>query len=306
MAGFQKLPAEIRQEIWGLALLPEPGVYGYTRRDTWRMWQVQKTKYPAVMHVNRESRAVAMAVWQGERRAVGAGLPREYWFGLEKRPFMKEMDTFWFDDPVSLRDWAGTVEQSRGSGRRWSVKHLALSARCFDEVLDDQMQCGDEYDYYDYDYGSHNDYDAGPPIRSGWDAIKLCLRDLIELESISVLFGPIFPWSGHAAMRYDEGTEEYTNVTIWDIPDVRLEGWTSGSTEQKQAQVDGLLARVRMDMASIIEAYNQEREAWEKYVGYGMGAPMGHNNASSPSPRRHVKVQAKRMVKIGEFRGRSG
>ena len=301
MAGFQKLPLEIRQEVWRLALLPEPAVYGYNARDLWRGWQVPKDRHPAAARVNRESRAVALALRQSERRRVAVGLPSEYWFGLRRRPFVGEMDAFWIDDPTTLCDFAGAVERGRGSGRRWGISHLALSARCFEEVFQG-MQYLDEYNGYDYDYGYHEE-DGSQPIRSGWDAIKPCLGDLEGLERISVVFGPIFYWSGRPMTRYDEGTESYSHVTVYDIPDVRLEDWTTGSSEQTQAQVDGLLAKARADIAWDIEAYNQEREAWERFNGYGWAVPMRYNASSSPVPCRDVTVQAVRMVKVGEFRG---
>jgi hypothetical protein len=71
---FSTLPAEVRSEIWSLALLPSPGVYRcdpckfiFTREPSPQplevedaRWLIPKRRYPTVVHLCRKSRFFAL------------------------------------------------------------------------------------------------------------------------------------------------------------------------------------------------------------------------------------------------------
>ncbi|ROW16808.1 hypothetical protein VPNG_01738 [Cytospora leucostoma] len=352
MAGLHSLPLEIRQEIWRLALLPEPGVYTFNPGDFWtwdyredgqgggynsqlpryRGWMVPKRKHPTAMRLNRESRLHAKKLLSEESRRTGRGLPREYWSGLDSRPFMSGIDVFWVDDPQHLVDFAAKAGEFP---HRMGVRHLALSARCFAELempAPAAVYGDDGYDDYEYEAPSR---DRQPP-KSGWEALRRCLKDFKELEDISVVFGPTYTRKARRVLRYDDASEGYSSGWAYDVPDIRIEGWAAGSTEESQAEVDGILGRARADFTSDLEGYERDRVQWEardrseqeQEVRYAEEVcrlrqaepdesewPYLHTSfepsryqgytADDLVPRHQVAVQAKRMVKLGVLRGRS-
>ncbi|KAG8158271.1 hypothetical protein KVR01_012032 [Diaporthe batatas] len=134
------LPAELRSEIWSLALLPSPGVY---RCDTAKFiptrerghlfevedarWLIQKRRYPTVMHLCRESRLLALGVMEKEVKENASF----YCIGQDTRPFIPEIDTFWFDDHDGGRTLCQpTVVKERGvvGSRVHTIRNLAVSA----------------------------------------------------------------------------------------------------------------------------------------------------------------------------------
>ncbi|KAK7743133.1 hypothetical protein SLS53_004218 [Cytospora paraplurivora] len=198
MAALHDLPLEIRQEIWRLALLPEPGV-----------------------------------------------------------PFMGEIDVFWADDPQHLVDFATKAGEF--------------------------------------------------PPQDGRQAPRAVGEDFKELEDIAVVFGPTHARKARKVMRYDDASEGYSGGWAYDVPDIRLEDWTVGSTEESLAEVDGALARVRADFTSDLEKYEQGRKQWGAREGFEQEQEARYQGYTADDlvPRHQVAVQAKRMVKLGVLRGRS-
>lgn len=257
-----------------------------------------KQKRPAVMGVNREARNLAFQVRLDERKRVAAGHAREYWFDMEDRPFMSDRDVFCIDNPMELYEY---TLADRQWCRPWRIRHLAVAAACLDEVLDVPRR--------------EDDPPSGsPPPRTGWDALTMrCLKFFRDLETISVVFGPTYATTGREVQTYDDFSESHGLVWSSDIPDVRLVQWAAGSTEDAQARVDGLLDRARAGVALVLEKCARRREEMRRFKEevrhdreWGMiGSPWRYD-AADLITRDHVTVQARRMVKLGEFRGRHG
>ncbi|ROW09427.1 hypothetical protein VMCG_02462 [Cytospora schulzeri] len=305
MATFNTIPPEIRQEIWKLAMLPGPSVYSFHEEDFWtwtfyedgegggrnyyptfRKLLVPKQKRPAIMRLNKESRNYALSMLQEERKGVAAGHPRQYWFDMPDRPFMSDIDVFWIDNPRDLLEYAF---KDRNWTKPWRIKHLALSSKCFDDVLEDVYQ---------------DEEDTRPPPRSGWDALKRCLRFFRDLEQISVVFGPTYHRTGRDVLMYDVNAG--TDGSGWQVinPDVRLEDWTAGSTEEKQADVDSLVDRARTEVVEVLQEVARKRERMKPYEGMEQdGWSPWTYSASDLISHAHITVQPKRMVKLGDIRG---
>lgn len=312
MATYDTLPLEIRQEIWRLALLPGPGVYSFNEDDFWRWefcedgyggegyrnyypsrrrWLIPKQKRPTVMQLNREAREFCYGKMNEERRRTRDGHPHEYWFDKDDRPFMSDMDVFYIDDPKELYQYSIVDRQWT---QQWRIKHLALSSKCFDNVLEVTR---DEDDL------------SRRPLRSGWDALQRCLKFFTDLEDISVVFGPNYGGTGQEVVVFDEHSESYSVGWSSTVPDIRLEEWTAGSTEDTEGEVDGLLEKARADLALILQKCARRREEIQRYEESGnedwgmIGSPWGYY-ARDLIPRDHVTVHAKRVVKLGDLRGR--
>jgi hypothetical protein len=239
------------------------------------------------MRLNKESRNFALKVIQEEKKRVAAGQPCEYWSDVEGRPFMSDMDVFWIDDPRDLYEYSVV---DRKWSQQWKIKHLALSLRCFVDVLEGLYQ---------------DEEDSRPPPRTGWDALKRCLQFFRSLEHISVVFGPTYRTTSRDVQMYDVNASTYCGGCQPVFPDVRLRDWTAGSTEDTQAEVDSLVDRVRAEVAEILQACARKREMMKPYEGMGQygWSPWDHA-ASDLTSRDHITVQAKRMVKLGEIPGR--
>lgn len=95
--------AELRAEIWSLALLPSPGVYRcnpakfipiHERRHWFEVedarWLIPKRRHPTVMHLCRESRLFALGAMQKEIKESSCF----YCTGQDTRPFIPEIDTW--------------------------------------------------------------------------------------------------------------------------------------------------------------------------------------------------------------------
>lgn len=135
------LPAELRSEIWSLAPLPSPGVYRcdpfkfiYTRGGS-RLrlavenprWLIPKRRYPTVVHLCRESRLFALGVIKKEVKESSFF----YCIGQGTRPFIPEIDTFWFDnddDGATLHHPVVLQERGAIGNRVHAIRNLAVSA----------------------------------------------------------------------------------------------------------------------------------------------------------------------------------
>lgn len=252
-----------------------------------------KQKRPAAMRVNKEARNLALRIRVEEQKRVEAGHPREYWPDMEDRPFMSDMDAFCIEYPRELYEYSIA---NRQWCRPWRIRHLAITSNCFDDVLNVPRD--------------EDDPSNRPTPRSGWDALKRCLKFFSGLERISLVFGPTYTSTGREVQIYEDFSEIHSLAWSSDIPHVRLEEWTAGSTEDTQAKVDGLLDRARADVAFILQKCARRREEIKRFEEeaddkvWGMiGNPWGYE-AAELITRDHVTVQAMRMVKLGEFRGR--
>ncbi|KAL8393911.1 hypothetical protein RB595_003609 [Gaeumannomyces hyphopodioides] len=174
------LPAELRSEIWRIALLPSPGVYRCdtskfihtcaNRRSPYEVedarWLIPKRRYPTVMHLCHESRLFALGVMEKEARENSF----LYCIGQDTRPFIPEIDTFWFDDNDDggvLHD--ATVYHERGAigSRVHTIRNLAVSAA----IVQSCREAG---------------------VVSNWDSYTFFgIGRFVNLRRVDVVFGPV-------------------------------------------------------------------------------------------------------------------
>lgn len=81
---------------------------------------------------------------------------------------MRGTDVFWVDDPRHLVDFAAMAGELP---HRMGVRHLALSARCFEEL--ERAPPAPARGGYGYDdYGYEPPSPGRQPPRTGWEALK--------------------------------------------------------------------------------------------------------------------------------------
>jgi hypothetical protein len=233
-AELSTLPTELREEIWRLALLPDPGVYQF---DPDRFapledldgfederWMIPKGKYPTAMHLCRESRRFAQDIMEREQRQEQDGSLPYYCLGCSTRPFNPETDTFWFDRESRLKHpWVLNLESVIGN-RIHTIKNLALSSECIRSET------------------------PGTNMISYWDSFRWGrLWRFVSLKRVDIILGAT--WAGR-----DSGcksSESY--IDLDQVLEFRLEKWTAGSSPTKT--LDEVEAKIDKVQASIVEVF---------------------------------------------------
>lgn len=334
------LPAELRSEIWSLALLPSPGVYrcdphkfipidagstgGGRERGRWLevedpRWLIPKRRYPTIMHLCRESRVFALGVMEKETKE-GSSL---YCIGQDARPFIPEIDSFWFDDDdngaVLLRP---AVVQERGAvgSRVHTIHNLAVSAA----IVHSSRPVDPEED-------------GGTRLVSNWDSYLF--RGIARFESlrrVDVVFGSVpeeTRCDGHetdrdcwAATAREQGGEPRTRPVVlagmYDVPELRLvEEIPEASADDYQDRDPGAVKRkldkVRADVyagferrARYLALYplprSQEQEdATAAAAGQEQGQQRVAEVVHEEKDLSEVTFHAARMIETGRFRART-
>lgn len=347
------LPAELRSEIWSLALLPSPGVYrcdpvkfipirvgsggsggGGRERGHWlevedARWLIPKRRYPTVMHLCRESRLFALGAMEKEVKENSFF----YCIGQDTRPFIPEIDTFWFDDDddgaTLLRP---AVVHGRGviGSRVHTIRNLAVSAA----VVQSSRRVDSEED-------------DGTRVASNWDSYMF--RGIARFENlrrVNVVFGPVpmeTRCNGYntdrdcwAAAAREQVGQSYTGQVIltgvYDVPELRLveetRGWgfetTGASADEDQDRDPGvvkkILDKVRVDVyggfekrARYLARYPPRRrqgqeDATTATPGQGQGQGQEQQRVAEVVDREkdlsEVTFYAARIVETARFRGR--
>ncbi|KAL1874224.1 hypothetical protein Daus18300_003588 [Diaporthe australafricana] len=355
---LSSLPAELRSKIWSLALLPSPGVYrcdplkfipfregsggpGGGGRERWHRlevedarWLITKRRYPTVMHLCRESRSFALGAMEKEVKQNSFF----YCIGQDTRPFIPEIDTFWFDDddgavlPTLTRP---AVVQERGAigSRVHTIQNLAVSA-----VVVQPIRRVDSED------------DGGTRVVSNWDSYMFRQIPRFEnLRRVDVVFGPVpmeTRCDGHktdrdcwAAAAPEQVGEPYAGQVIltgvYDVPELRLveetQGWgfetTGASADEDQDRGPGVVKKTLDKVRADVYGGFEKRARW--LARYPPRRPQGQEDATTAAPgqgqgqgqgqqQQHlaevvhrekdlseVTFYAARMVETARFRGRT-
>lgn len=322
------LPAELRSEIWSLALRPSPGVY---RCDPSKFipirerehpldvedtrWLIPKRRYPTVMHLCRESRLLALGAMDKE---VQENLSL-YCIGQDTRPFIPEIDTFWFDDHDDGETLLqADVVRERGAigSRVHTIRNLAVSAAV--------VRSSERRDSASY-----------------WDQYMFQGIGRFEnLRRIDVVFGPV-PietlcdgyetdkdcWAAGAPEQVEERDDGQVVLTrLYDVPELQLaeetRGWgfeTTGASADEDQDRDPEVVKKKLDRVRA-DVY----EGFEKRASYlAMYPPSpGSEDEATAAPEQgqqqsvaevfpwekdlsEVTFHAARMVETARFRGRT-
>lgn len=334
---FSILPAELRSEIWSLALLPSPGVY---RCDTSKFipsrwfevedarWLIPKRRYPTVMHLCRESRLFALGIMEKEVTENSFF----YCIGQDARPFIPEIDTFWFDDDSGATLDGPNIVHERGviGNRVHTVRNLAVSAAVVQPIrrVDSEKKDGTTV--------------------STWDSFLSGGIWLFEnLRRVDVVFGPVPMetrcdgyrtdrdyWA--ATARRPVGDERHDPIILtgmYDVPELRLVEETRGggfettgaSADEDQDRDPGvvkkILDKVRVDVYGGFERRagdlprfpRQRRQGQEDATIAALGQGQGQGQQQEcvaevvhwQKDLPEVTFHAARIVETARFRGRT-
>ncbi|TLS24868.1 hypothetical protein PpBr36_08600 [Pyricularia pennisetigena] len=328
---LSNLPAELRAEIWSLALLPSPGVYRcdphkfiYARGNRSQVedarWLIPKRRWPTVAHLCRESRLFALGVMEKESEEKSSVCC----IGQDARPFMPEIDTFWFDDGddgTTLHHHAVIHERGVVGGRVHVIRNLAVSAALVQSCR------------------RHG-------VISNWDSYLFQGIGRFEnLRHVDVVFGPVPTdtrcdgyetdkdcWT--AAAR-DQLLEEYDGQVVltgvYDVPELWLEEisgpdseitglWADKNQGQNPGVVKEKLDKVRDDVyrgfrmrASYLAKYPPRRpQGQEDATRAASGQEQGQQQQQGAAEFAHrekdlseITFHAARMIESTRFRGRT-
>lgn len=321
------LPAELRFEIWSFALLPSPGVY---RCDSFKFiyppagarrhrlevedarWLIPKRRYPTVMHLCHESRLFALGVMENE-------IKKKLFFyciGQDTRPFIPEIDTFWFDDDSDLHD--ATVFHERGAigSRVHTIRNLAVSAAVIQSCQQSDLV-------------------------SSWDSYLFeGIGRFKNLRRVDVVFGPVpmeTRCDGYktdkdcwAAAVREQVLEQYDNQIVltgmYDVPELRLveeiqvkeirgSGFeTTGSSADEDQDRDLKVVKEKLDKVRADVYKGFKRRARYLALGYRLPRPQVQEDAITATPEQgqgqekdlsEITFHAARMVETARFRGRT-
>lgn len=328
------LPAELRSEIWSLALLPSPGVYRcdpfkfihipVRERERWlevevedARWLIPKRRYPTVMHLCRESRFFALGAMEKEVKENSFF----YCIGQDTRPFIPEIDTFWFDDDDGATLLKPTVVQERGAigSRVHTIRNLAVSAA----IIESSLRIDSE----------END----GTVVSNWRSYMFAgIARFENLRRVDVVFGPVpmeTRCDGYktdrdcwAATAREQVGEPYTDQVIltgmYDVPDLRLleetRGWgfetTGASANEDQDRDPGVVQRILDKVRA--DVYGAFEKRTQYLARYPPRRRQGQEDATTAAPGQgqvvhrekdlsEVPFYAARMVETARFRGRT-
>ncbi|KAH8591399.1 hypothetical protein B0O99DRAFT_690756 [Bisporella sp. PMI_857] len=206
-AEFSKLPRELREEIWSLALLPEPGVYKFDPdwftpmpdMDSWEdeRWMISKRRHPTAMHLCQESRRFSFHIKGQERKQEQEnGTVPYYCLGKES---------------LLSHDWVSNITSVIGSRRIHVIENLALSPQCITITA------------------------PGTNLPSTWNSfIWNRLVRFMSLRRVDVVLAERFVDEDN-----DENTNDSSSSDLEKVTEFRLEKRTEGSsTETAESQED--------------------------------------------------------------------
>lgn len=324
------LPAELRSEIWSLALLPSPGVYRCDpskfifTRESFRgapgdhghwlevedaRWLIPKRRYPTVVHLCRESRLFALGVMEKEVKENSFF----YCIGQDTRPFIPEIDTFWFDDysdGATLRALVVARECGAIGSRVHTIRNLAVSA-----AVVQSSQRGDPVSYWD-SYMSKG------------------IGRFENLRRVDVVFGPVpmeTRCDGYkterdcwAAGDSEQVGEPYGGQVIltgmYDVPELQVVETPEASADEDQDRdlevIKKLLDRVRADVYGGFEkrasylAMNPASPRQRQEDVTTVAPEQGQQQCVAEVVHREkdlseITFHGARMVETARFRGRT-
>lgn len=281
-AQFNKLPREIRDEIWAFALLPEPAVYRFD--PDWfkpnqgdvdgfedERWIVPKRPYPTAMHLCHESREFALRLKaQEQKEEQENGKAPYYCFGDNARLFNPATDTFWFNKG-SLLDHPYLINLASVIGRGiHTIENLAFSPDCLTIPLP----------------GSN-------PRPSRWNSFRWHRLVLfVSLKRVDIVL----------AEKFVRGNDAQTinNTASSDLEkeaELRLEKWMESSSLETANEVETQLEMVR---ASILQVFQEtcrrliEEDIAELLYLLPEGAPDWHDGSRITFHAAQVAIYKKK------------
>ena len=278
-AEFSKLPRELREEIWSLALLPEPGIYHFDPDyfdalpdiDGWadERWMISKRRYPTAMHLCQESRRFSFQIKaQEQKQEQENGTVPYYCLGENARPFHPTTDTFWFSKASLLgHRWVRNLTSVIGN-RLHIIENLAVSAQCISIVK------------------------AAPaPNSSMWNSFRWDrLLRFNSLRRVHVVFAERCVYEGS-----DENPNGSSSSNPEKVTELRLEKWTEGSSTETTDEVETLMENVQM---SVVEAfqdmYGQMLEDADVLLPVPEGTPDFHDGSG-------ITFHAAQVIKMKTF-----
>jgi hypothetical protein len=234
VAAFYNLPKELREEIWLLALLPEPGVYKFDpdwfipleNEDGWEddRWMIPKRRYPTAMHLCQESRRFAFYIKEREQEQEQNGIMPYFCLGKNARPFNTTTDSFWFiSESLVGHPWVRNLNSVVGR-RIHTIENLALSPQCISHCI------------------------PGSGLVSEWDLFKCHrLAFFVSLQRINIIFAESYA---------EEDNNESMNSSFKDqsdITELRLKKWREGSSKETAEEVEKFLQDVKADILPVFE-----------------------------------------------------
>jgi hypothetical protein len=232
---LRTLPRELRDKIWLLALLPQPGVYKFDParftvspgNDGWEdeRWMIPKCRYPTVMHLSQESRRFALKIKAQEEKEKEHYVPY-YCVGESVRPFNPPTDTFWFSKESLLHhDWVTNFTSVIGC-RLHTIENLSISPECFTPTVPT----------------------PGTNLPSRWNSFRWNrLLRITRLRRVDVILVV-----GSADGDRDVNKIDGSSIDCGIANELRLEKWTVGSSNETQDEVDLLMENVR---SSTVKAF---------------------------------------------------
>lgn len=272
---FGTLPRELREEIWILALLPNPGVYHFdpntftiTEDDNFEDERllIPKRKFPTAMHLCQESRQLSLAILDREQ---ASDAPKLFFLGDPVRVLDPEMDTIWFDTAGHMaHGWVRNTYSVIGS-RIHTFQNLALSSRCIQITAD--------------------------PARDGistWAMFRWeKLPRFVSLRHVDIVFGEEFHTTPSAHGLDGAGTG------LSDVPEIRLEAWVPGSSDDTEQDVLAKMSMTERDTREGFKDMYDDREEEEERLPLPDDAP-GWQDGSQ------ITFRAARMVRVTTYLNR--
>ncbi|CAN8095162.1 unnamed protein product [Discula destructiva] len=278
------LAPELRNEIWTLALLPDPGVYHFNPADfgvtddldfSSQPWLIPKRSYPTAMHLCRESRGLALKLMERDP---------DLRLGHASRPFDPIIDTFWFDKKGPHHPWVINKRSVIGS-RVHEIRNLAVSAGYIWSVEPDKQ------------------------LVSNWDSFRWSrLPRFGSLQRVDLVFGKA--WIRERSVQSTEEDMEVVGAETeeedraprfdaFDVPELRIEelmgkNASAVKTQEKMAKAQ---SDVRQVFQSAVKRRIKQGETKETHELGSQRSPDGQDGSQ-------IVFRAVRLMRVTTFRGR--
>lgn len=285
------LPPELRNQIWTLALLPDPSVYHFNPADfgvtddtefDLQPWLIPKRAYPTAMHLCRESRGLALHLMERDPALR---------LGHASRPFDPAIDTFWFDKKGPHHPWVINKSSVIGS-RVHTIRNLAVSA------------------------GYIRSIEPGRQTVSNWDLFRWrMLPRFGSLQRVDLVFGKAWVrersvqnngegmQAGDAEEEMEEEEEEQDGAPrfdTFDVPELRVEELVG--KKASVANIREKIAKAQSDVRQVLrcsaERRTQQSEIEESREPRPQRAPDWQDGSK-------IVFRAVRLTRVRTFRGRS-
>ncbi|KAJ4397781.1 hypothetical protein N0V93_002018 [Gnomoniopsis smithogilvyi] len=250
---FAILPLELREEIWTLALRPDPSVYRFDPDDFTPTeetngfeddrWLLPKPRFPAAAHVCRESWRLALKIMEREQ---ASGAPKTFFLGEPARVFDPDNDTMWFDSEDNMfHDWVMNLRSVIGK-RVHIIQRLALSSSCIWSTANVPKEGISSWDLY------------------RWDR----LPRYVSLQHLDVVFGT------------NCDTAPSLHTTGATITDIKLAPWLPGCSDETEEQVMQKMDKTIRDVRQGFQSAFEDREEEQRRLPLPDDAPSWQDGSA--------------------------